>query len=240
VKVRRLLSAMAVAVAVIVGLYTVHATSPSPSATKHIAVHRYSVTEILQFLVFNTGQVIVDHPDLDEHRPAERLSNHDAHNVIESVTRCVNHFDAAAVPALTTAFNAADPQRIDTAVQRFDHAAQHWMSGPHKQNAPCPEPPPPPNIGDHGGYQDPGGKGWWAVNGYGYLYYLLYGADFAGVGVTVALAAAINLVVAVALTVLVAATLVLVPVFITYQFEASPTDLDHQTALAKLAKALRS
>jgi hypothetical protein len=238
VKVRRLLSAMAVAVAVIVGLYTVHATSPS--TTKYGVSKHYSITDILQFLMFSSGPVISDHPELDDHRPPARLSDSDAHVALESVTHCVNHLDAAAVPALTSAFNAADPQRIDNALHRFDQAAQHWLSGPHKQNAPCPEPPPPPNVGDHGGYQDPGGKGWWAMNGYGYLYYLLYGADFAGVGVTVALAAAISLVVAIALTVLVAAALVLVPVFITYQFEASPTDLDHQTALAKLAKALRS
>jgi len=238
VKVRRLLSAMAVAVAVSVGLYTVHATSPS--ATKYAVAKHYSITDILQFLMFSSGPVISDHPELDDHRPPARLSDSDAHVALESVTRCVNHLDAAAVPALTAAFNAADPQRIDTALHRFDQAAQHWLSGPHKQDAPCPEPPPPPNIGDHGGYQDPGGKGWWRTNGYGYLYYVLYGADFYAVAFTVGGALAISLAAAVALVLLVAATFVFVPVFITYQFAASPTDLDHQTALAKLAKALRS
>lgn len=237
-KVRTLLSAITLGVAVSVGLYEVH-TTPSPPA-KHIAANHYSITDILQFLVFSSGPVITDHPELDEHRPPARLSDRDVQVALESVTHCVNHLDAAAAPALTSAFNAADPQRIDNALQRFDQAAQHWLGAPHKENAPCPEPPPPPNIGDNGGYQDPGGKGWWRTNGYGYLYYVLYGADFYAVGFTVAGAVAISLAAAVALVVLVAATFVFVPVFITYQFAASPTDLDHQTALAKLAKALRS
>jgi hypothetical protein len=232
------LPAVALAVTVSVALYAVHATSPSTA--KHGAVNHYSIDDILQFLVFNTGQVVIDHPDLDEHRPAPRLSARDAHHLLESVTQCVNHLDAAAAPALTSAFNAADPQRIDNALQRFDGVAQHWMSAPHKANAPCPEPPPPPNVGDHGGYQDPGGKGWWRTNGYGYLYFVLYGADFYVVGLTVGGAVAVSLAAAIALIVLVAATIVFVPVFIWYSFQSSPTDLDHQTALAKLARTLRS
>lgn len=69
---------------------------------------------------------------------------------------------------------------------------------------------------------------------------MLYGADFYLVAFTVGGALIVSLAGAVALVALVAATWVFVPVFITYQFDAAPTDLDRQTASAKLTRALRS
>lgn len=234
-RIATLIPPVAIAVVVSVAFHATHATSPP---TRHVVHDRYSATEILEFLLFSTGRMVTDHPDLDQHRPATALSDSDAHTVIESVTRCIDHLDAAAQPALTAAFNAADPQRLDGALQRFDAAGRRWLTAPYKQDDPCPEPPPPPKLG--GEYHDPGGKGSWQANGYGYLYFVFYGADFYAVAFTVGGALIVSLAGAVALIALVAATWLFVPVFITYQFDSAPTDLDRQTAIAKLARALRS
>jgi hypothetical protein len=234
VKVRVLVSLVTLGVVVSVALYAVHATSPS---TRHVVRARYSTSEILEFLLFSTGRVVSDHPGLHQQRTVAALADRDAHAAVESVARCVDHLDAAAGPALTAAFNAADPQRLDSALQRLDAAGRRWMTAPHKE-APCPDPPPPPKYG--GESQDPGGKGWWRSNGYGYLYFVFYGADFYAVAFTVGGALILGVAGAVALVVLVAATFLLVPVFITYQFQSTPTDLDHQIAIAKLARELRS
>lgn len=224
-----------VAVAVSVGLYAIHPTSPPPRRTVYAP---YSTTDALEFLLFSTGRVVADHPDLDKQPALRTVSDAQAQTAVESVTRCVDHLDATAGPALTAAFNAADPQRLDSALQRFDAAARRWITAPYRQDAPCPEPPPPPKYG--GEYQDPGGNGWWRMNGEGYLNYILYGEDFYLAAVTVGGALVISVAGLVALAVAVWATFFWVPVLVSYEFENAPTDLDHQTAIAKLARALRS
>jgi len=170
VRIRTRLIPVAVAVVVSAGLYAIHLTSAPPKHTVHAP---YSTTEALEFLLFSTGRVVADHPDLAKQSALGTASDAQARTAVESVTRCVDHLDATAGPALTAAFNAADPQRLDGALQRFDAAARRWVSAPYPQDAPCPEPPPPPKYG--GEYTDPGGKGWWRMNGEGYLNYVFYG-----------------------------------------------------------------
>jgi hypothetical protein len=235
VRIRTRLIPVAVAAVVSAGLYAIHLTSPPAKHTVHAP---YSTAEALEFMLFSTGRVVADHPDLAKQSPLGTASDAEARTAIESVTRCVDHLDATAGPALTAAFNAADPQRLDSALQRFDAAARRWVSAPYPQDAPCPEPPPPPKYG--GEYTDPGGKGWWRMNGEGYLNYVFYGEDFYLVGVTVGGALVISVAGLVALVAAVWATFFWVPVIPSYEFENAPTDFDHQTALAKLARALRS
>lgn len=232
---RAFLPPVAVAVVVSVALCVVHATSPAPRRVAHA---RYSTTEILEFLLFSTGRVVAEHPDLNQQKAVTTASDSQAQTTVESVTRCVGHLDAAAGPALTAAFNAADPQQLDGALHRFDAAARRWITAPHKQDDPCPEPPPPPKYG--GEYHDPGGSGWWRMNGEGYLNYILYGEDFYVVAVTVGGALVISMAGLVALAAVLWATFFWVPVLVSYEFETTPTDLDHQIAIAKLARALRS
>ncbi|KLI10003.1 hypothetical protein ACT17_08220 [Mycolicibacterium conceptionense] len=65
-------------------------------------------------------------------------------------------------------------------------------------------------------------------------------ANTVAAGVTVTVALAINVAGLVAVAAIVAATVILVPIFITYQFESMPSDLDRQNAIANIASTLRN
>ena len=235
-RIRTLLPVVALAVVVGVALDAIQASAPP---ARHAVHATYSATEVLEFLLFSTGRVVADHPELAEPRaPAMLATDSQAHVVAESVSRCVNLMDATAGPALTAAFNAGDPQRIDGAVQRVDAVARRWLTAPYKLDDPCPDPPPPPKYG--GEYHDPGGSGWWRMNGEGYLNYIFYGQDFYLVAVTVGGALVISGIGLVAFAVVLWVTAFWVPVVPSYVFENKPTELDHQIAIAKVAQALRS
>lgn len=126
-RIRALSSLVALGVTVSVTAYAMHAQSPP---TRHAVHGRYSSIDVLQFLLFSTGRVVAEHPDLTQPRPGPIPPDSKARTVLETVSRCVDRLDAAAVPALTAAFNAADPQRLDSALQRFDAAGRHWMTAP--------------------------------------------------------------------------------------------------------------
>lgn len=74
------------------------------------------------------------------------MSATEARTAVELMSRCIHSIDATAGAALTAAFNAADPQRLDNALQRLDTASRRWITAPHKQEDPCPPPPPPPST----------------------------------------------------------------------------------------------
>jgi hypothetical protein len=225
-----------VAVIAVVAGSALYATQVTSMSTRRVVRGPYTTTEVLEFLLFSTGRVVADHPGLDKQRALTKLPDAQARGAVESVTRCVHHIDAAAGPALTAAFNAADPQRLDGALHRFDAAARQWISAPYKQDDPCPPPPPPPYEGP---MQEPG-QGWWRVNGDVDTKYVVFGTDFYAFMYTVGGAFAVSFVGLVAELAVVALGLLLVPEFITYEFENTPTELDRQTAIAKLASELRS
>lgn len=225
-----------VAVIAVVGSTALYATQVTSTSTRHVVRGPYTTTEVLEFLVFSTGRVVADHPGLDKQRALTKLPDAQARDAVESVTRCVHHLDAAAGPALTAAFNAADPQRLDGALRRFDAAARQWINAPYKLDDPCPPPPPPPYEGP---MQEPG-QGWWRVNGDVDTKYVVFGTDFYAFMYTVGGALAVSFVGLVAELAVVALGLLLVPEFITYEFENTPSELDRQTAIAKLASELRS
>jgi hypothetical protein len=232
VRSRILITLVAIAVVGSIALYATDATSPS---TRHVVHAPYTTTEVLEFFGFSAGRVVADHPDLDQRGAFAIASDSQARFAAESVTGCIHRMDASAGPALTAAFNAADPQRIDGALQRVDAAARRWMTAPYKQDDPCPPPPPPPYEGP---IQEP--DGFWHMTGDIAGNYVLVTDDFYAFAVTVGGALVISWYGLVAVAMVVAAGLFLVPEFITYEFENASTDLDRQTAIAKLAKALRS
>ncbi|MGH3966593.1 MAG: hypothetical protein ACRDTV_00315 [Mycobacterium sp.] len=198
----------------------------------------YTIAEVLEYLLFFSGRAATDHPALDKPdvKTVTTRSAAEVRSAVELMSRCIYSIDASAGPALTAAFNAADPQRLDTALERLDAAARRWITGPHKQEDPCPPPPPPPSAPPT---KDPG-SGWWHLNGYGFLNYVFIGEDFYGGWFTVAGFVAISYVGLVAFAAIVVGPFLFVPTFITYEFESMPTDLDRQTAIAKIAQALRS
>jgi hypothetical protein len=233
VRTRLLVAVLAIAVTGSIALY---ATQMKSTSTRHVVHGPYTTTEVLEFLLFSTGRVVTDHRDLDKQGALAILPDTQAQAAVESVTRCIHHIDAAAGPALTSAFNVADPQRLDGALQRFDAAAHRWITAPYKQDDPCPPPPPPPYEGP---MKEPG-SGWWRLNGDININYVILGTDFYAFLYTVGGALAVSFLGLVAELAVVAVGLLFVPEFITYEFENTPTDLDRQTAIAKLANALRS
>lgn len=224
-----LLPLTATALAGSVVLYAIHPEAPMNRHTVHAS---YTATDILEFLAFSAGRVVADHPTLGEARVANTLPEGQARSAAEQVTGCIHSIDAAAGPALTAAFNAADPQRLDSALRRIDAATDRWLKAAHKQDDPCPPPPPPPKAPpSHRSYPI-------KVNGIGLWNYIVLGENFLAVWFTYMGVVALGYAALVASFVLV--WVALVPILVTYQFENLPTDLDRQSAIATITKTLRS
>jgi hypothetical protein len=232
-RIRVLVTLVAMAAAGSSVFYATHVASP---LTRHVVQSPYTTTEVLEFLVFSTGRVAAEHPALDKQRTVTMLSDTQARAAADSITECIRSIDAAAPTALTKAFNAADPQRLDSALRRFDAAASRWLAAPYKQDDPCPPPPPPPSAPPDNG----SAPGWWYVNGYGAWDFVLAGWDFYGGALTLGVVGAIAAALLTMVVLVVFVTAVLVPAFIFYEFEAPPSDLDRQTAIAKIVRALRA
>jgi hypothetical protein len=221
----------------VAGAAAFYATHGAPPLSRRVAHAPYTSTEVLEYLLLSTGRVVTDHPALDKPaiRTAPQLSQTKAHAAVESMTGCINRIDASAGPALTAAFNAADPQRLDTALRRFDAAANRWLTAPYKQDAPCPPPPPPPNSVP----ANPG-SGPVEVNGWLHVDYMVETYDVVGGALTLVQVGALVLGLLTVFALVVFVALVLVPAFIWYEFERAPSDLDRQTEIAKIVQALRS
>lgn len=238
-KFRILVCLVAIAVAASIARYATH--GPSRLA-RHAGQIAYTTTDVVEYLAFATGRVAADHPTLGrtDEGAAKTPPAGQLRAVAESVTSCIRSIDAAAAPALTAAFNAADPQRLDSAVHRFNAAAKRWLAAPYKQEVPCPPPPPPPSVPPDKG----SAPGWWKINGDILAEWLAIGAVVAAAGVSVTVGAVFNVLVLAMSLLVVSQTAVLVlwifPAFLSYEFENTPTDLDRQTAIAKIVQALRS
>jgi hypothetical protein len=231
-RVRLLACLTATAVAAGAAFYLTHGRPPS---SRHVVHAPYTTTEVLEYLLLSTGPVVADHPVLDKPavRTAPQLSAAKARAAVQSMTGCINHIDASAGPAWTAAFNAADPQRLDRALRRFDAAANRWFTAPYKQDDPCPPPPPPPKT-------VPPSSGPVEVNGWLHVDYLFESYDTVGGALTLLQVGALVLGLLTVFVALVFVALVLVPAFIWYEFERAPSDLDRQTEIAKIVQALRS
>lgn len=226
-----------VAVAMVGGAALYTHQSKVPSSTRRSTHAPYTTGEVLEFLLLATGRVAKDHPSLENQRPLTAVPEMKTRAAMEVVSRCIDHIDALAMPALTSAFNAADPQRLDGALRRFDVAASRWTTGSYKQNDPCPPPPPPPYEGPIKG---PPTKGWfWQVGDIAGKY-VVAGVNFYALMYTIGGAFAVTELAAVAEILLVAVVGLWVPEFFSYQFENAPGDLDRQTILANLTKVLRA
>jgi hypothetical protein len=230
-RIRIVAPVIATAVAASIAVYQ---TSPASQLSRHVVHAPYATTEILEYLLFSAGRVVADYPALDTQKNATSLSDSQARAATESISRCIGSVDATAGPALTEAFNAADAQRLDNALRRFDAAASRWLTASYKQNDPCPPPPPPPSAPTH----DTKLPLW--VNGLGVWDFVFLGWDFYGGALTIGAAGALAAVLLTMVVFVVFATAFLVPAFILYEFEHPPSDLDRQTAIAKIVRALRS
>jgi hypothetical protein len=229
VRARTLICLLTVAAVATVGVYEMR----GQSRPKHYRQLSYTTTDIVEFLSFAEGHVAADHPSLSRPKgdsikfPRPELLR----SIADSVTGCIRSIDAAAGPALTESFNATDPQRLDSAVRRFNDAAKRWLATPYAEGAPCPPPPPPPSTPPHSGGK--GGDGFWKVNGKGYLDWLLVGVVAVGAGVSATVGAVFHLLVLAMGTLIVAETAVVIlwlwPALVSYQFENPPSDLDRQT-----------
>jgi hypothetical protein len=220
------------AVASVVAAATLYATRAAPPVMRYRAASDYTTVEVLEYFLLANGRVAAEHPALNtpELRLAMPALGGQATVVAESIARCIQSIDATAGPALTAAFNAADAQRLDNALQRMHSATNNWFDSRYKLNDPCPPPPPPPTVQAR---PMP-----FKVKGPAVAYYVFFGADFYAVGVTLGA----TLVVAEAILAFQAAVILelLVPDFISYEFENTPTELDRQNAVAKIVRALRA
>jgi len=210
-----------------------HGDHAAPEPANPTAHRSYTAADVIEYLAFATGPVVGDHPGLNG--TGTTLTAAPAHTAAERIAGCIDSIDGAAGPALIDAFDTADPVRLDSALRRFDAAANRWLTTPPAQGAPCPTPPAPPTTPP-----TDSGSAWFKVTGLVAAWHVAALANTAAAVVTVTAALAINVAGLVAVAAIVAATVILVPVFITYQFESQPTDLDRQNAIAKIASALRS
>lgn len=229
---RILLPLTAAALAGAVALYGIYAKTPPVGRNAHA---NYTTTEILEFLAFSTGRVVADHPTLNASRVVGNPPEEKARSAAESLSLCLRSVDAVAANAMTAAFDAADPQRLDPALRRVDAAMSHWLNAPHKQYDPCPPPPPPPKSPppSHRTYPV-------HVNGIGLWNYVFLGENFLAGWFTYVGVVAFGYAVLVASFVLIWTLLVPLPIMFTYQFDNEATDLDRQNAIATMAKTLRS
>lgn len=231
---RRLIGCLtAIAAAAGIVFYANHGAATPARNAVHVS---YTTTEVLEYLLLSKGKVVADHPALKRPSITSPVDISDAHarEAVESMTRCIDTFDASAGPTLTAAFNAADPRLLDSALHRFDGAAHRWLSAPYKRNAPCPPPPPPPSAP-----ADPG-SGWADDDAYYSNEFVFVVADMIDGVFTGAVIGVIGAGLATIFMVVVWILTVLVPAFIWYQFESTPSELDRQTEIAKIVQGLRS
>jgi hypothetical protein len=231
-RVRLLAGLTAAAVAAAAAFYATQGRAPS---SRHVVRAPYTTTEVVEYLLLSTGPVVADHPVLERPavRTAPQLSAVKARAAVQSMTGCISRIDASAGPALTSAFNAADPQRLDRALRRFEAAAHRWLTAPYKYDDPCPPPPPPPKS-------VPPSSGPVEVNGWLHVDYIIESYDTVGGVWTLVQLGALVLGALTVFVALVFVGIVLVPAFIWYEFERAPSDLDRQTEIAKIVQALRS
>jgi hypothetical protein len=229
-RVRILVLLIANALAGTVALYAIH---PEPPRNNRTGQARYTTVDILEFLAFSAGPVVADHPALSAPKIAKTLPEGQERAAAERVTGCIHSIDAMAGPALTAAFNAADPLRLDNALHRIDAATNRWLKTAHTQDDPCPPPPPPPKAPPPSRPSYP-----IKVNGIGLWNYIVLGENFLAVWFTYMGAVALAYAALVASFVVV--WVALVPILVSYQFENLPTELDRQTAIATITKAMRS
>lgn len=204
----------------------------------------YSAASIVEYLAFSSGPIVSDHPQIRRIHmgSADKLTSEQKTTAATWLAGCIDHYDASASSALEFAFNSADPARIDSALMKFDQAANQWLGDSIREaSSPCPPPPSPPNIPP-----GEGGSGTVKVSGDIALWHVAAVANVVAAGVSVTVGAVFNVAVAamaaavVAATVFVGVALVLVPVLITYQFESTPSPLDRENAIAELARVLRT
>ena len=196
----------------------------------------YTSAEILEYLLFSSGRAATEHPLAGKlNAAAPKLPPEmQLRTVSETVSRCINSIDEAAGPALSAAFNTADAQLLDGALQRFDAAASRWPTLAHAPGAPCPPPPPPPSS-------PPSPKRFTGIGKWNFIVAL---DDFYLLMLTIGGAVATSVVAIVMGALLLVYGAVVgfwvVPALLSYEFENHPTDLDRQTAIAKIVKALRT
>lgn len=231
----RILAALVVSAIVAYGV--THGDHSASATAKRTAHHSYTSTDVIEYLAFATGPVVVDHPDLKtpSNMTGTSLTAEQTRTAAQRINECIASVDDGAGPALTDAINRGDPVRLDSALRQFNSAATRWLTTPAKQGVPCPPPPAPPSTPP-----SESGSAWLKVTGLVAAWHVAALANTVAAGVTVTVALAINVAGLVAVAAIVAATVILVPIFITYQFESMPSDLDRQNAIANIASTLRN
>jgi hypothetical protein len=240
VRVRSLACVLVLVAAASVPIYLNFGMPRSPKSSKQLA---YTTTDIVEFLAFQEGPVATDHPTLARPKADTSMSLQPGQlrAIAQSVTDCIHSLDAAAGRTLAEAFNATDPQRLDTAVRRFNTVSKRWLTTPYKQDGPCPPPPPPPSAPPHSGGD---GSGFWWQKGKGLVDWFVVGVVSVLAGASVTVGAVFHLLVLAMGTLVVAETAVVIlwlwPAMLSYEFEDTPSDLDRQTVIAKIVETLRS
>ncbi len=238
-KVRTLFWVLGLVAAASLPIYVDLGTSQPSRPVKKFS---YTPTDVVEFLAFQEGPVATDHPALARQDVDKSISLRPGQfrAIAQSVTDCIHSLDAAAGPSLAEAFNSTDPQRLDTAVRRFNMASKRWLTTPFVQGAPCPPPPPPPSVPPRTG----DGSGFWWQKGKGLVDWFVVGVVSIGAGFSVTVGAVFHLLVLAMGTLVVAETAVIIlwlwPPMPSYEFDNIPSDLDRQTAIAKIIEALRS
>ena len=211
--------------------------------SKTVKKFAYTPTDIVEFLAFQEGPVATDHPALARQK---RTNLSRCALVSSELLRSRSPTVSIASmrpqgPALAEAFNSTDPQRLDTAVRRFNTASKRWLTTPLRAGGPCPPPPPPPSAAAP---QRGDGSGFWWQKGKGLVDWFVIGVVSVLAGVSVTVGAVFHLLVLAMGTLVVAETAVVIlwlwPAMLSYEFEDTPSDLDRQTVIAKIVETLRS
>ncbi|WP_207545083.1 hypothetical protein [Mycobacteroides chelonae] len=199
----------------------------------------YQSSEIVEFLVLNSGRIVQEHPRLSVGSSIMSISNEtDRQQIVDTVTTCVGQVDQNFQKRVTENFQSGQPYRVEQAINSFNEDIKEWGTRAASKSSKTLASPCDFQYPDGLPKEDPG-SGWYKNNGLILTDYVAVGSVTFGAWGTVAVAAAVSLVVLVSGAAVVSLVAIFVPIFITYQFEHRPKQIDFDEAVRKIVLELR-
>ncbi|WP_157886209.1 hypothetical protein [Mycobacteroides saopaulense] len=215
------------------------AESSTPTAAATPSGVPYSSHEIVEFLVLNSGRITHEHPGLSIGAPIAGIANDsDRREIVNTVTNCVGQVDKNFQSSVTDNFQSGQPYRVEQAINQFNEDIKEWGVRATSKSSRTLASPCDYQYPDGLPQRDPG-SGWYKNNGLILTDYVAVGSVTFGAWGTVAVAAALSLVVLVTGAAVVSVVAIFVPIFITYQFEHRPKQIDFDEAVRKIVLELR-
>lgn len=240
-KLRRRALVGLIACSLIVGVNHLRQSDGSSAAAAGVtpSAGPYQSSEIVEFLVLNSGRIVKEHPKLSVGASITGVSNEtDRRQIVDTVTNCMGQVDQNFQKKITENFQSGQPYRVEQAINSFNEDIKEWGVRATSKSSKTLASPCDFQYPDGLPQRDPG-SGWYKNNGLILTDYVAVGSVTFGAWGTVAVAAALSLVVLVTGAAVVSVVAIFVPIFITYQFEHRPKQIDFDEAVRKIVLELR-